>query len=89
MQVLESARVRTPFSATVMLAGVPILRQMLQGRCCVTEIAVETFLPSEKNPLARRCTDDDRYLDITTRGKEWLSAAFPLESKKRRCRCIQ
>jgi hypothetical protein len=84
MQILESSRVRTPFSATLMLAAVPILRQMLQGRCCVTEIAVETFLLSGKYPLARRCTDDDRYLEITTRGKEWLSAAFPLESIKRR-----
>jgi hypothetical protein len=84
MQILESSRVRRPFSATVMLAAVPILRQMLHGRRCVAEIAVETFLLSGKHSLARRCTDDDRYLEITTRGKEWLSAAFPVESAKRR-----
>lgn len=84
MQILENSRVRTPFSATVMLSAVPILRKMSQSRYRVVEITVETFLLSGKYPLARRYTDDDRYLEITTRGKEWLSAAFPLESTKRR-----
>jgi hypothetical protein len=84
MQILESSRVRTPFSATVMLAAVPILRQMSQTRYRVLEIEVEAFLLSGKHPLARRCADDDRYLEITTRGKRWLSAAFPLPSTKRR-----
>jgi len=84
MQILEKPHARTPFPAAVMLAAVPIMRQMSQGRYCVTDTAVAKFLLSGKYPLARRCADDDRYLEITTRGKEWLSAAFPLESTKRR-----
>jgi hypothetical protein len=83
MQILEKPHVQSPFSATVMLAAVPIMRQMSQGRYCVTDTAVATFLLSGKYPLARRCADDDRYLEITTRGKEWLSAAFPLKSPRR------
>lgn len=84
MQILEKPHVQTPFSATVMLAAVPILRQMSQGRYFVADTAVARFLLSGKSPLARICGDDDRYLEITTRGKEWLSAAFPLPRSRRR-----
>lgn len=84
MHILETPHVQTPFFTTVMLAAVPIMRQMSQGRYCVTDTAVAKFLLGGKYPLARRCADDDRYLEITTRGKEWLSAAFPPESSKRR-----
>jgi hypothetical protein len=63
--------------AEVMLGAISVLRQMLEGPCCGTNAAIETFLLRGKYPLAKRCAEDERCIEITARGQQWLAAASP------------
>jgi hypothetical protein len=39
--------------AEVLIGAIPILRQMLEARCCVTNAAIEMFLLKESIPWLR------------------------------------
>jgi hypothetical protein len=86
MEILQrpSAQSISTVPPSVMVAAIPVLQQLLEGPCRVTNLAVEVFLMRGKSPLARRCANDDHVLEITTRGKQWLEAACPVAPLRRR-----
>jgi len=55
MQILEKPHAQTSFPAAVMLAAIPIMRQMSQGRYCVTDTGREVFAKRKVSACSKMC----------------------------------